>query len=237
MRYFVLDTETIGLHVPEEGSGVVEFCAFEIDDEFNVINKYHSLINPEAPIAAAATATHGLRAEDVADKPTLAEYFYAVLDEHPWDDDKEPFYFIAHNARFDEKWLRDFLRCEYELVDTLKLARQFYPNAESHKLQVLRVELDLPFDIKDAHSADGDVETLLHFIKRMSEDTGLSISELCQEALKKAPLPTLFNFGKYRGQSIEEIAKTKPDYLKWCLENYKTMSDDNREALTKALAK
>lgn len=235
MRYFILDTETVGLKVPETGSGVVELCAFEVDSEFNLVNKYHSLIDPEAPISAAATATHGIFAKDVEDAPTLLEYFGIVLKDNPWEEGKEPFYFIAHNAKFDEKWLKPYIGCEYTLVDSLTLARKFYPDAENHKLQTLRVELDLPFDISDAHSADGDVEVLVNFMKRMSKDTGLSLQALCEEAQIKV-LPTKFTFGRYKGLNIADIARKDKQYLQWCLGNMERLQGDMREALQRAIA-
>ncbi|OFV49733.1 3'-5' exonuclease [Oligella sp. HMSC09E12] len=234
MRYFILDVETVGLHVPDEGSGVVEFCAFEVDDELNTIKTYHSIINPEAPISAGATATHGIKASDVINAPTLAEYFLS-LDNNPWGEGESEFAFIAHNAKFDEKWLKDYIFCDYVLVDSLKLARQFYPDAESHKLQVLRVILDLPFDIRDAHSADGDVETLLNFMRRLSQDTGKTLDELCIEAQKKGPLPTTIKFGKHSGRKIADVAKDYPDYLDWCLKNLTHLSAEYQEAFERAL--
>ena len=234
MRFFILDTETIGLKVPEQGSGLVELCAFEVDSELNLINKYHSLIDPENPIAAAATATHGIQAKDVADAPTLEEYLSLVLEDNPWEEGKEPFYFIAHNAPFDEKWLRPYIGCEFTTVDTLRLARKFYPNAESHKLQVLRVELDLPFNIEDAHSADGDVETLLNFIARMMKDTGHTLEELCEIAQQKV-LPTKMPFGMHRGRLISEVAETHRQYLLWCLTGMDRLSSEMRDAINLAL--
>ena len=235
MRYFILDTETIGLKVPEQGSGVVELCAFEVDSEFNLLNKYHSLIDPENPIAAAATATHGIRASDVEDSPTLAEYLHEVLPVNPWGQGQEPFYFIAHNAPFDNRWLRDFIDCEYTLVDSLKLARKFYPDAESHKLQVLRVELDLPFEFGDAHSADGDVQVLVHFMQRMVKDTGKTLEELCVIAQEKAPLPTKIGFGMYRDKTIAEVVAKDRQYILWCLSNMERLSGEYRDAFNQAL--
>ena len=45
----------------------------------------------------------------------------------------------------------------------------------------------------------------------------------------------LFPFGKYKGQSVEEIASHDPGYLRWALENMDKLSDGMRKAIRKAL--
>ena len=45
----------------------------------------------------------------------------------------------------------------------------------------------------------------------------------------------LFPFGKYKGQSVEEIALHDPGYLRWALENMDKLSDGMRKAIRKTL--
>jgi len=45
----------------------------------------------------------------------------------------------------------------------------------------------------------------------------------------------LFPFGKYKGQSIEEIASCDIGYLKWSLENMDRLSEGIRRAIKKAI--
>lgn len=230
MRFHVLDTETIGFAPPETGSGVCEISVRDIDEDFNELAHYYSKIDPEAKISAGATATHGIRNADVQDEPTLAEWLDLVLHENIWAEHQTPVYFIAHNATFDHRFLARYLACEARIVDTLLLARRWYPDAESHKLQVLRVELDLPFDVTDAHSAGGDTKSLYHFLRRMSEDTGLSLTELCEDAQRKEPI-TKFPFGKYKGTLITDVKRDDPGYIKWCLTKMDSLQPDMREVL------
>ena len=72
VSYLVLDSETTGV---EEDDKVVEIGWFEIDEEFNILNRYESLIDPQRMIAPAASAVHGLTLEELKDSPTIEEYF------------------------------------------------------------------------------------------------------------------------------------------------------------------
>lgn len=231
MRFHVLDTETIGLAPPEEGSGVCEISVREVDENFNEIAHHYSKLDPEAPIAAAATATHGIFYKDVEDEATLREWLDIVLAEDIWAPGHAPIYFIAHNAKFDFKFLDRYIQCPVKLVDTLMLARRYYPDAESHKLQVLRVLLELPFDVTDAHSAGGDTAVLLNFVKRLCEDTGLTLAQLCEDAQRKEPL-TKFTFGKHKGRLIEDVKREDKGYVRWLLDKMAGLDPDLREVLT-----
>lgn len=229
MRLHILDTETIGLNPPDTGSGVCEISVREVDNNFNLQQHYYAKLYPEAEIAAAATAVHGIFNEDVKDCPTLADW---LQEEGPdWTPSSNPIYFIAHNAAFDYKFLAPYIKCGVKLVDTLLLARRYYPDAENHQLQTLRVILNLPFDIDDQHSAGGDTQSLLQFVEQMTKDTGLSLRELCEDAQRKEPILKM-PFGKYRGMLISDVRKRHPDYVRWCLKNIQNMDPDLRAALT-----
>jgi DNA polymerase III epsilon subunit-like protein len=75
MRYIVLDVETSDIG-PD--SGVVEIAWAEIDPTLQVIEEVHSRIDPEKPINPAASGVHGITNADVADEPTLSQFFEII---------------------------------------------------------------------------------------------------------------------------------------------------------------
>jgi len=104
-RLVVLDTETTGLH-PANGDrmvsvGLVELVNGRRDRE------YHTLINPQRPIPADATAVHGLTDADVADAPLFADIVDSVI---AFIGDSP---LCAHNAPFD----LDFFDLELARLD------------------------------------------------------------------------------------------------------------------------
>jgi len=236
MRYHVLDTETVGLKPFEHGGGVCELSVRVIDEDCNELAHYHSLLDPEGPISATAAGIHGIRDRDVVDFPTMVEYLNIVLDQNPWDQDQDGISFIAHNAVFDWKFMAPYIECPARLVDTLALARRYYPEAENHKLTTLAVLLDLEvFDAHNAHGAAADTAVLLAFLRKLSEDTGLSLEELCVDAQRKDPIEKM-PFGKHKGRTLKDMAKNERSYLRWCLDKMDALQPDVREAIEHALA-
>jgi DNA polymerase III epsilon subunit-like protein len=112
MINLVLDTETSGLG-PKDGP--CEIAMLVVDDNLNVIKEYVSLIDPEVPITVGAYNIHGINDRMVYDAPTLPEYFRVVLSNVF---DAEPIRLIAHNAPFDLKFVKPYLKV-VEVVNTL----------------------------------------------------------------------------------------------------------------------
>ncbi len=236
MRFHILDTETAGLNPFPHGGGVCEISVREYDENLNEVAHHYSILDPEGVIGAGAESIHGISNERVKDEPTMQEWLEIVLPENLWGDHAEDFYFIAHNAPFDHKFLARYIDCGYKLVDTLMLARRYYPDAENHKLPTLAVMLKLEeFSAKDAHGAAADTQVLAAFVKRLCLDTGMTLTELCEDAQRKEPILKM-PFGKHKGKLLSDLAKTERSYLNWCLNKMESLQPDMREAIEEALA-
>lgn len=219
MRFIIADCETPSLK-PEHG--VCEVAFMEIDEHCNILNQEASLIDPQVPISPGAAGVHGIRDADVADAPTLTEYMQIVHD-NPYLGEES--IFIAHNSQFDHLRLGHWFNSPVQLC-TLKLARKLWPEAENHKLQTLRMHLDLPFVRGDAHSALGDVEVCRQILKRGMQDFDLTLLEMID--LANAPVEiTKMPFGKHKGELIKDLPK---QYAKWALGNLE-LDPDLRKAL------
>lgn len=147
----VFDTETTGFSADKDR--IVEIGAVKIRNG-EIVEERNWLINPQQPIPARVTKVHGISDGMVKDKPAFA----AVYPEF------EAFVsnalLVAHNARFDV----DMVRAEIEranlesppylVIDSLRLFRKWYPDAESHKLGALADNLGL--GAKGLHRGDVD---------------------------------------------------------------------------------
>lgn len=220
LKIIVADTETSGL---TEQDGPCEIAWLEINEDFQVISEVRSLIDPEVPIKASASGIHGITDSDVVDAPTLKEFFHEVMN--------DPFtgfdlVFVAHNAPFDWKFFEPYVPNHHGTIDTLRLARHVYPDAENHKLQTLRYMHKL--DGGDAHSAMGDVRVCLGLLKRVAEVEGLGIRELI--SLSYTPIDVQYMpFGKHKGAALSSLPG---HYVKWLL-NLDNIDDDLRLSLEK----
>ena len=73
----VFDTETTGLPLTESAplesqAKIIEIACVKLDHDLKEIGRYESLVNPEIPIPANATAVNNITNEDVKDKPPFA---------------------------------------------------------------------------------------------------------------------------------------------------------------------
>lgn len=209
MRFIIFDTETSGLG---SGAGICELAYCEIDDQCNVISKGNSLIDPGCPISPSATGIHGIYDSHVANSPTIEEYMTVVHEIPPFLGDEV--IFIAHNAKFDVRFLKDWVNIGQEFC-TLRLARNVWPESPDHKLQTLRVFLGLPMVRGDAHSAAGDVEVVRQLLLRAMTETDSTMEEMAL-FLSKPEKIDVFPFGKHKGVKLKDVPK---DYIKWALKN------------------
>lgn len=137
----VIDFETTGLS-PAKGARATEVAAVRLVND-QIVDNFHSLINPEMHIPANIERLTGITNAMVKNAPlsmTVMQKLSIFINGAP---------LVAHNARFD----RDFLRAEYDRVKlldappfvcSLTLAKRVYPRAPSYKLQALLEYADIP---------------------------------------------------------------------------------------------
>lgn len=94
--FIVLDIETTGLS--SQRDGITEIAAVKVHQN-EIIDRFHTLINPKRPIPSFITRLTGITDAMVADAPTIAQVLPGLqefLGEH---------IIVAHNASFDARFI------------------------------------------------------------------------------------------------------------------------------------
>jgi DNA polymerase-3 subunit epsilon len=165
LAYTVFDTETTGLD-PSGGDEIVQIGAARIvAGKLRREDSFEQLVNPRRDIPAAGIAIHGIRAELVADAPTLDHVLPAF---HAFAHDTV---LVAHNAAFDMRFLQLKERAtgivfDQPVLDTLLLSAVVHPQQDSHELEAIAVRLGVR--VLGRHTALGDaLVTAEVFIKML----------------------------------------------------------------------
>lgn len=130
MRQIVLDTETTGLEAGQ-GHRIIEIGCVELVNRRLTGRNFHKYLNPERDIDEGAAEVHGMRLEDLKDKPRFADVAAELVEFVAGTE------LIIHNAPFDLAFLdAELARIPGEsrrmrqlclVLDTLELARQMHP--------------------------------------------------------------------------------------------------------------
>jgi DNA polymerase III epsilon subunit family exonuclease len=132
--FTAVDVETTGLNARYDK--IIELAAVKFKDG-EIIDKKSWLINPEIPIPKASKEIHGISDEMVADKPTFAVAGTSFIDFI------EDSILIAHNATFDAGFIytemnnNNIERITNPFLDSLKMARIWYPESNKHNMKFL----------------------------------------------------------------------------------------------------
>jgi DNA polymerase-3 subunit epsilon len=184
-QYAVIDVETTGLG--PQTDRIVELAVVIADDRGEPFWEWSTRFNPEGPVRA--THIHGITDADVADAPRFrdhAEYLAGLLERRV---------LVAHNAEFDEAFLRaEFRRAGWDVpplptVCTLRGGRTYMPALGSWTLSSCCAACNLAHE--NAHSALGDaraVTGLLGVLLTRTDDGGAWL-EWPMAAARAASLP------------------------------------------------
>jgi exodeoxyribonuclease X len=201
---YVLDTETTDA---TDDRGVCEIGWVRIDENWNILETVESLIDPQKPISHAASGIHGLTNEDVADAPTIEEFFGQVYGKRL----QGPVVLIGHRVGFDRPAVEPFVDGEIAELDTLRFVRWLYPDADNHQLSTMKYQLNLPKEHGAAHRVLSDVMVTYHLAKHIAERLNMTLPELAARAQEPLPVHSL-PFGKHKGQPLDTVPKS---YLRW----------------------
>ncbi|WP_294880075.1 3'-5' exonuclease, partial [Sulfurimonas sp. RIFOXYB12_FULL_35_9] len=160
-------------------------------------------------------------------------------------------YLIIHNAKFDVDMLKkEGFETQMRVIDTLRVAKHIFPNEEAHRLQYFRYKMELYKDeqkeadalgiVVKAHDAIGDVLVLKLLLSKLREAVQVQFpnENPVEKMVDLTMTPILiksFNFGKYKGKTLQEVATSDAPYLRWMLSNMENLDDDMRYSINTAL--
>ena len=145
--FVAFDLEGAGVQAGQP-EGIVELAAFLIERGQFTGEKLETLVNPGRKISSMASRVHGIRDADVIGAPTIAVIapkLREIIDRRV---------FVAHNARVDWTLLAKLCPGLRPLciIDTLKLARVWYPDLPSKSLLSMIEHLDVSDSLRNVRS-------------------------------------------------------------------------------------
>jgi exodeoxyribonuclease X len=219
-----LDTETTGTS-PESRLCQVAYKIGGVE--------FEALFKPPLPIEIEAMAVSHITNQMVADKEIFQE---SEMHKKLKDIFSGENILVAHNAAFDAEMLRRENIEIKKFIDTFKIAQHLDSEAviPKYNLQYLRYYHDLNVEDAPAHNALGDIRVLEKLFDYYFDKMFLEIYDeksVLEKMLEISARPIFvkkFNFGKYSGTFVGEVAAKDPGYLRWLLDQ-KTKARDNGE--------
>ena len=159
--YCVLDLETTGFSFRTEK--ITEIGIMKVRNG-EVIDELSTFVNPEKPIPQRVVEVTNITDDMVKDAPKIEEILPKVI-EFVGDS-----VLVAHNADFDIGFLKYNctllgLKLGNTYLDTLRLAKDLFPQYKKYKLGIIAENLGIKVDV--AHRALDDVDTTVKVLNIM----------------------------------------------------------------------
>jgi len=208
MRQVFLDTETTGLD-PNQGHRIIEIAAVEFNNRQSTNKKYHSYINPEREIDAAAEEVHGLSLEFLQDKPLfqdIAKDFLNFIQGAELIIHNEPFdvgFINAELGRLDLAKLEDN---EVHITDSLQFAKDLRPG-QRNSLDALCRAYNIDNSERTFHGALLDAQLLGEVFIAMTRGQEAISMDFVEENSTLAKKDIDFSNLKVIKANLEELKK------------------------------
>lgn len=168
-----VDIETTGLDPVKDR--IIEVGAVKVDSDGNR-STYSKLINPGYKISSDVRRLTGIKLKELSVAPLFKDIADELLNLFKVD------LFIAHNVKFDYEFLsEEFFRIDKDFpiaqIDTIKLAKTFYPNYLTYSLDSIIARMRL--SVGKRHRGLDDALVLWELYQKIMIDFG-------EQALNKA---------------------------------------------------
>ena len=235
------DLETTGVNTVSDRIVEISIVKILTNGEKDI---YTKRVNPTIPIPKQSSDIHGIYDEDVKDAPTFKEIAKEVAKFIEGAD------IAGYNSnRFDVPLLaEEFLRAEVD-IDMRK--RKFIDvQTIFHKMEQRTLVAAYKFycdkDLTNAHSAEADtmatfevleaqldrypdLENDIEFLSKFSAQN--KNADYAGRIVFNKDDVEVFNFGKYKGQSVEEVLQKDQGYYGWIMKS--DFALDTKNVLTK----
>jgi DNA polymerase-3 subunit epsilon len=235
-----IDLETTGINIANDR--IVEISMLKIlPDGKHEVHTHR--INPTVPIPPETTAIHGISDEDVKDEPTFAEMasnfaqFIGNADLAGYNAIKFDFpllveEFLRVDVDFDLKGRRlvDVQNIFHKMESrTLSAAYRFYCNLDLNNAhsaeadtvatyEILKSQLDRYAGTEYTDKHGKITSPIENNIKTLSEFSYYNQSaDLVGQIIFNQNNAEVFNFGKHKGKTVEDIFRIEPAYYDWMM--------------------
>jgi DNA polymerase-3 subunit epsilon len=223
------DLETTGISISSDR--IVELSYLKIFPNGNEESKTIR-INPQMPIPEKSTQIHGIKDEDVKDAPVFAEVAKTLAKVMEGCD------LAGYNSnKFDIPLLaEEFLRAGIDI--DLKKRKFVDVQVIFHKKEQRTLSAAYKFYcekvLDEAHSAEADARATYEILKAQLDkynDLPNDLDKLAEYSshnrnadfagriIYNEKEEEIFNFGKYKGQKVDDVLKKDPAYYGWMMNN------------------
>ncbi|QHV98998.1 3'-5' exonuclease [Spirosoma endbachense] len=159
--YCIVDVETTG--GVKGPTRLTEIAIFR-HDGLQVVDSFHSLVNPECPIPPFIRHLTGISDEMVQEAPLFADIAEQVLRI------THDAVFVAHNVGFDFNFIKkelEWLGYDYfrRTLCTVRTSRKVFPGFPSYSLGKLCNSLSIP--LNNRHRAQGDAAATVRLFEML----------------------------------------------------------------------
>ena len=222
------DLETTGVDTATDRIVEISLVKIGVDGSKSVKTRR---INPEMHIPKEATEVHGITDEDVKDEPTFRQIAKSLAQYIEGCD------FGGFNSnRFDlpmlvEEFMRAGVDVDFRKRKFIDVQNIFHRKEQRTLVAAYRFYCDK--DLANAHSAEADTLATYEVLEAQIErypDIGDTVEQLSEFSSNGEIVDfagrlamndkgeEIFTFGKYRGQSVEEVFRKEPSYYRWMMD-------------------
>jgi len=225
----IFDIETTGISLSSDK--IIEIAYIKIWGD-GKIKKENLMLNPETEISEEAITIHGIKNEDVADKPTFKDKAREL-----WDVFSGCYYGGFNILDFDLLVLRrefirvgmDFTYSNKQVIDSKKIYNYMAPpNLASAYDYYCRRRLTIRKNIMEHTEAAAEI--MAQQIERYKEVRDWSFINRIHEPNDDFRVDNIrkfywekgeacFAFSKYQGKALSWVAENDPEFLRWILES------------------
>ncbi len=235
----IFDLETTGTNITHDR--IIEIAVIKLMPNGETIRKTN-VLNPTIPILPESSAIHGLKEEDVRDKPTFKEVAKEYMRFFEGAD------LAGFNVlKFDipmlvEEFLRAGVEFDYarkKIIDaqkifhlmekrTLSAAYRFYVNKEIQNSHTAEADTEATMEVLISQVAKYEGQDVLdglnnkigriqNDMESLSKLTSSGMVDLACRMTLNSKGEEVFNFGKHKNKLVTAVFKEEPSYYEWMM--------------------
>lgn len=221
----IFDLEATGLNISKER--IVEIAILKLHPN-GVQERFQSYVNPEIEISEEVIKIHGITNEKVKDAPKFIdiaptiEAFIADSDLAGYNSNKfdipllaEEFARISSSFDLSQRKFVDVQNIFHKMEQrTLTAAYQFYCKKEMTNAHDAMVDTEATLEVLNAQLEKyPSLEKNVAFLSKFSQQS--EFVDFAGRLSRNEKGECIYNFGKHKGKSIQEVQAIEPGYYSW----------------------